>query len=148
MKVRAVTVSELGRNGSSMNGVWSAVKEERGNDQHKKQGIQGSNSSQRGGVIDIPRTLSSWVQALSSCWTSSGPTSVRCHASVHVGFAGPVFSAAGVFEFFFAALESLLRNKRENEGILDSELSDFSSAERRGQQQQSGMVIDDARRPN
>jgi hypothetical protein len=59
-----------------------------------------------------------------------------------------VLAAAGGLELFLVALESLLRKTREKKDIFGSELSGFSSAERRGQHQDSGMVVDDAQRPN
>ena len=69
----------------------------------------------------LPRVFSSCVHPRSSSCTSSGATSVRCHASVQFGLAGVVSSTTGVLVVFFAAPESLPRKTRVKKGIVRRE---------------------------
>lgn len=69
----------------------------------------------------LPRVFSSCVHPRSSSCTSSGATSVRCHASVQFGLAGVVSSTTGVLVVFFAAPESLPRKNRVKKGIVRGE---------------------------
>lgn len=70
-------------------------------------------------TADIPRAFNSWVHPRRSSCTSSGATSVRCHASVQIGFGGAWSSITGAFgAFFVILLESLLRKTRVKKGIL------------------------------
>lgn len=66
----------------------------------------------------LPRAFNSCVHPRSSSCTSSGATSVRCHASVQDGFAGVVSSKTGFLVVFFAAPESLPRKTRVKKGIV------------------------------
>ena len=66
---------------------------------------------------DLPRAFSSCVHPRRSSCTSSGATSVRCHASDQDGFAGVVSSTTGILVVFFAAPESLPRKTRVKKGI-------------------------------
>lgn len=66
----------------------------------------------------LPRAFNSCAQPRIRSCTSSGATSVRCHASVHLGFAGTGSMAAVGLACFLAALESLLRKTREKNGIF------------------------------
>lgn len=65
-----------------------------------------------------PRAFNSCAQPRMSSCTSSGATSVRCHASVHLGFAGVRSVVAAGLACFLVALESLLRKTREKNGIV------------------------------
>lgn len=76
--------------------------------------------------IHLPLALSSCTHPRTRSWTSSGATSVRCHASVHLGFAGAVLTAVGL-ACFFVAVESLPRNTREKNDMSGMRLTiDFA----------------------
>lgn len=120
MNVRAALGSDVGRKGRRRNGVSRAV------------GTWGQQCALRARIIslalpghlhnrattNIPRAFSSWVQPRIRSCTSSGATSVRCHASVQTGFAGPRVGAEVFLEDFLVALESLLRKTRAKKGIV------------------------------
>lgn len=64
------------------------------------------------GIFDPPRAFNSCAQPRRRSWTSSGATSVRSQASVHLGFAGRSVAAV-VLACFLEAFASLLRKTRE-----------------------------------
>lgn len=66
----------------------------------------------------LPRAFNSCAQPRMRSCTSSGAISVRCHASVHLGFAGTGSTAAVGLACFLVALESLLRKTREKNDIF------------------------------
>lgn len=79
--------------------------------------------------IHLPLALSSCTHPRTRSWTSSGATSVRCHASVHLGFAGAVLTAVGL-ACFFVEVESLPRNTREKKDMSGMRLTiDFACQE-------------------
>ena len=79
--------------------------------------------------IHLPRALSSCTHPRTRSWTSSGATSVRSHASVHLGFAGAVLTVVGL-ACFFVAVESLPRNTREKKDMSGMRLTiDFCVSE-------------------
>jgi hypothetical protein len=67
-------------------------------------------------MINEPLDFNSCVHPLNSSCTSSAEISVRCHASVHWGFAGAAL--AFCLACLLAALDSLLQNAREKKGII------------------------------
>jgi hypothetical protein len=80
--------------------------------------------------IHLPRALSSCTHPRTRSWTSSGATSVRCHASVHLGFAGAVLTGAVGLTCFFVAVESLPRKTREKKDMSEMRLTiDFCVSE-------------------
>lgn len=71
------------------------------------------------GISNAPRAFNSCAQPRMRSWTSSGATSVRSQASVHLGFAGIRSVAADGLDCFLEALASLLRKTREKKaGML------------------------------
>lgn len=90
------------------------------NDQQSGEGARGSRNTTTwlGMELHPPRAFNSCEQPRMSSCTSSGATSVRCHASVHLGFAGTCWTTAVGLDCFLVALESLLRKTREKKGIF------------------------------
>lgn len=71
------------------------------------------------GISNPPRAFNSCAQPRMRSCTSSGATSVRSQASVHLGFAGIKSVAVEGLDCFLEALASLLRKTREkNAGML------------------------------
>lgn len=94
--VKNVLIAKCRRRGIDVRGPDKKGKKERGN---------------------LPRAFNSCVQPRRRSWTSSGDTSVRCHASVHFGLEGPLSSTTGAF-VFLGVWESLIRKTRARNGIF------------------------------
>lgn len=80
--------------------------------------IMRQHSTVRMEIQNLPRALSSCTQPRTRSWTSSGATSVRCHASVHLGFAGVVSTVVVGFGCFLV-VESLPRKTREKKDMTE-----------------------------
>jgi len=118
-------ITDKGAGGARV-GAWSeGQKKERGIESYTRRMIsepenaRGSRNSTTWLRTEFhpPRAFNSCTQPRMRSCTSSGPTSVRCQASVHLGFAGPGSTAAGL-ACLLAALESLLRKTRLKKGIF------------------------------